>query len=304
MHLPVRVGDFSDFSLSKNHVLNASKAVFGVESLPPGFLHFPVGYAGRSSSIMVSGAPVRRPLGQYRSPDGVVFGPSKAMDYELEVACIVGKPSQMGTPVRIDDAMEHAFGFVLLNDWSARDIQGLEMNPLGPFNGKSAATTISPWIVTADALQPFTSAVQHRENPEAPYLKGSQSNTHYAVDLRVDLQEESGPTTTLCNSNLNLMYWTFKDMIAHQTINGCAINSGDILATGTVSGSDEKSLGCLLELTSGGKKTVKLASGSERIYLDDGDIVRVTGWAGTLGSDACVGFGECVGKLEAALVWE
>ncbi|KIW07196.1 fumarylacetoacetase [Verruconis gallopava] len=304
MLMPIRVGDFSDFSLSRNHVLNAGLAVFGVESLPPGFLHFPVGYTGRTSSIVISGTPVRRPLGQFKSPDGVVFGPSKAMDYELEVACVVGKPSEMGKPVLIDDAMEHVFGFVLLNDWSARDIQGLEMNPLGPFNGKSTATTISPWIVTVDALEPFKASITDREIAEAPYLKSASKQNHYAVHLRVDLVEDSGATSVLCNSQLEWMYWTFKDMIAHQTINGCAIRSGDLLATGTVSGRAAGTLGCLLEITKGGKETVKLSSGNVRRYLEDGDSVRLTGWAGELGSESCVGFGESFGRLEPALNWE
>jgi fumarylacetoacetase len=210
----------------------------------------------------------------------------------------------MGEPVRIDDAMDHAFGFVLLNDWSARDIQGLEMNPLGPFNGKSTATTISPWIVTVDALEPFRAPVQDREIPEAPYLQSSDKQSHYAVNLRVDLIEPSNSESTLCSSRLEWMYWTFKDMIAHQTINGCAIRTGDLLATGTVSGREEGTLGCLLEATRGGKQSVRLLSGEQRRYLEDGDSVRLTGWAGELGSDACVGFGESFGRLEPALVWE
>jgi fumarylacetoacetase len=305
MHMPVSVGDFSDFSLSLNHNLNASLAVFGKEFLPPGFHHFPGGYAGRSSSVVVSGTPIRRPLGQSKSPEaGVIFGPSKAFDYELEVACVVGKSSEMGKPVRISDALEHAFGFVLLNDWSARDIQGFEMQPLGPFNGKSAATTISPWIVTVDALEPFLVASQEREVPEAAYLKTDDKLAQYAVNLNVDLIEPSGSSTTTCKSKLEWMYWTFKDMIAHQTINGCAIRSGDLLATGTVSGREPGTLGCLLEETRGGKQTVKLSSGAERRYLEDGDAIRMTGWAGELGSDSCVGFGESYGRIEPALIWD
>jgi fumarylacetoacetase len=210
----------------------------------------------------------------------------------------------MGTPVKIDDAMEHVFGFVIMNDWSARDIQGLEMHPLGPFNGKSAATTISPWIVTADALEPFRVAEQERDIPEVPYLKSTDKNNHYSVNLEVNLTESDGSATTLCRSQLAWMYWTFKHMIAHQTINGCAIRSGDLLATGTVSGREDGTLGCLLEATRGGKQTVKLTSGKERRYLEDGDAVRLTGWAGELGADNCVGFGDCSGTLEPALSWE
>lgn len=303
LHLPVQVGDFSDFSLSRNHVLNAGMAVFGVESLPPGFLHFPIGYAGRSSSIVVSGTQIRRPLGQFRSDGGVTFGPSKAFDYELEVACVVGKPSEMGTPIKIEDAMDHAFGFVLMNDWSARDIQGLEMNPLGPFTGKSTATTISPWIVTVDALEPYKAPLPEGELSEAPYLRNADKQSHYAMDLQVGLTDSDGTESVLCKSRLEWLYWSFRHMIAHQTINGCAIRSGDLLATGTVSGREEGTLGCLLESTKGGKQNVKLSGGKERKYLEDGDTVRLTGWAGELGSDSCVGFGECSGKLEPAVVW-
>ena len=291
-HVPVRVGDFSDFSCSRDHVLNAGEAVLGKRELPPGFLHFPVGYGGRSSSILAPGMDVRRPLGQYRSPEGVVFGLSKAMDFELEVACVIGKPSNFGEPIDIDEADEHIFGFLLLNDWSARDIQGLEMNPLGPFNGKSLGTSISPWIVTADALEAYRVEGTKKDSAVAPYLQSNRKASHYSVRLGVDIEAE-GASTTICQSQLDWLYWSVEDMIAHQTINGCPLNAGDILATGTVSGSQKGSHGCLLEITKGGKEPIDLKKGGQRTYLQDGDAVRLTG----VTPDGIVGFGFCYGQL-------
>lgn len=295
-HLPVTVGDFSDFSCSKDHVLNAGEAVQGVRQLPPGFLHFPVGYGGRSSSILPPESNVYRPNGQFRSPEGVKFGHSRAMDFELEVACVIGKPSNFGEPVDIDSASDHIFGFLLLNDWSARDIQGLEMNPLGPFNGKSLGTSISPWIITADALEPFRAASVAKEETVAPYLQSSSKKSHYAIQLNAEI-EADGVRTTVCQSRFEWLYWNVNDMIAHQTINGCPLNAGDILATGTVSGSERGSHGCLLEATKGGKQPFKLKKGEERTYLKDNDAVRLTGWAGNPGSSEMVGFGQCFGRL-------
>lgn len=295
-HLPVHVGDFSDFSCSRDHVLNAGEAVQGVRQLPPGFLHFPVGYGGRSSSILPPGTSVRRPLGQYRTQDGVAFGLSRAVDFELEVAVVIGKPSKFTEPVNINDAEEHIFGFLLLNDWSARDIQGFEMNPLGPFNGKSFGTSISPWIVTLDALEPFRTASPVRELTPAAYLRNKQERAHFAIQLGADIEADD-QRYTVCQSRFEWMYWTVSDMIAHQTINGCPLNAGDLLATGTVSGSTPNSHGCLLELTKGGKDPVTLGSGKIRRYLEDGDIVRLTGVAGDVGTQNFIGFGSCYGKL-------
>jgi fumarylacetoacetase len=184
---------------------------------------------------------------------------------------------------------------------AARDIQVLEMNPLGPLNGKSAGTSISPWIVTADALEPFRVAGTQQNDRPAPYLQPKDELNHYAVNLQVDLTVGSS-STTVCKSRLDWLYWGFRDMIAHQTINGCCVNSGDMLATGTVSGSDQGTNGCLFEVT-GGKRPLKIADGKERLYLEDGDGVRLNGWAGELGSDACVGFGDCFGVLEPAIQW-
>ena len=296
-HVPVIVGDFSDFSCSKDHVLNAGEAVMGIRQLPPGFLHFPVGYGGRCSSIIPPGTPIRRPLGQFRSPDGVVFGPSRAVDFELELACVIGRPSKFGEPIDIKEADEHIFGFLLLNDWSARDIQGLEMNPLGPFNGKSFGTSISPWIITPDALEPFRVEGRAKEVSPASYLQNNGRANHYAIRLNAEI-EADGVRSTVCQSQADWLYWSVPDMIAHQTINGCPLNAGDILATGTVSGSESGSHGCLLEITRGGKEPVKLSNGN-RTYLNDGDAVRLTGWAGNPETPDCIGFGHCYGQLRA-----
>ncbi len=310
MHLPISVGDFTDFSCSKEHVLNAGEAIMKKRFLPPGFLHFPVGYTARASSIVVSGTPVVRPKGQFRHSESgeVVYGPTKALDYELEVAAIVGKPSELGKPVAIQDADEHIFGLVLLNDWSgrislfeykmkrlirdiARDIQGFEMQPLGPMNGKSFSTSISPWVITLDALKPFEVKAPERELKVASYLADSKPNNTYDVHLQADIIIDGQPTP-MCRSELKTMYWSFRDLVAHQTSNGCNINTGDILATGTISGSSNQSHGCLLELTHGGEKAFVVEGGGKRIYLEDGDTVLITGCAGE-----GVGFGECVGSI-------
>ncbi|KAK5098953.1 hypothetical protein LTR24_001581 [Lithohypha guttulata] len=295
-HLPVTVGDFSDFSCSEDHVLNAGEAVTGVRQLPPGFPYFPVGYGGRCSSIVPPGTSIQRPLGQFRASEGVMFGASHAVDFELEMACIIGRPSSLGKPININDADEHIFGFVLLNDWSARDIQGLEMNPLGPFNGKSFGTSISPWIITADALEPFRVSGRIKEELPAPYLRSKRNTNHYAVQLNAEI-EVHGARSMVCQSRCEWLYWSVSDMVAHHTINGCPLNAGDILATGTVSGNEVGSHGCLLEITKGGKEPLDLSKGVRRTYLEDGDVVRLTGWAGTPGTGEYVGFGLCYGQL-------
>ena len=301
LHIPFAIGDFTDFSSSRDHVLNASEAVTGTRKLPNSFLYQPVGYGGRCSSIVMTGTNITRPYGHFFSPkrDGsVVYGLSQKMDFELEVACIVGKGSRFGEPVDINDVDEHIFGFVLLNDWSARDIQGLEMDPLGPLNGKSVGTTISPWLVTREALEPFAVPGPKKDRAPAPYLDDGKEKNAYSVNLRVDV-EAAGSSTTVCNSNLQCLYWNFRDMIAHQTVNGCSLRTGDILATGTVTGSADEERGCLLESTKGGKQSFQLTDGASRTYLIDGDAVAITGWAGKLGSAECVGFGECFGTLVA-----
>ncbi|KAK6217862.1 hypothetical protein LQW54_003150 [Pestalotiopsis sp. IQ-011] len=294
LHLPINVAGFTDFSCSKEHVLNAGEAVFGKRSMPPAFLHYPVGYGGTSSTIVVSGTPVQRPNGMYRAGETVEFGASRAMDYELELAAIIGKPTKMGESVKLEDADDHIFGLVLLNDWSARDIQGLEMVPLGPMNGKSFSTSISPWVIPLDALEPFATEAPAKEIPAPVFLHEKKEKPSYNIKLEAELLRD-GSATNLCTANVSWMYWTFRDLVVQKTINGCNLNTGDVLATGTVSGVGDDEHGCLLEMTKGGKVEFALADGAKRTYLQDGDGVRMTAFCGD-----GVGFGECTGFITPA----
>lgn len=301
LHLPLQIGDFTDYSASSNHVLNAGEAIQGVRSFPPAFKKYPVGYAGRSSSITISGAPVTRPLGQYIEdytvPEKkIIFGASRALDYEMEVAAVIGKPVEAGTYLRAQDADQHIFGLVLLNDWSARDIQGLEMNPLGPFNGKNFMTTISPWVITLDALKPYEVPAPPRMEAVADFMDDPKSINY---DIRLEGQiTRKGSQTTTCKVGFDTMYWTFRHMIAHHTIGGCSLRTGDVIASGTVSGDAEHEHGCLLELTWNGKTPSKLSDGSELRYLADGDEFLYTGVLGD--GSAGVGFGSCIGVVKPA----
>ncbi|ETS80147.1 hypothetical protein PFICI_07676 [Pestalotiopsis fici W106-1] len=294
LHLPIKVAGFTDFSCSKEHVLNAGEAVFGKRSMPPAFLHYPVGYSGTSSTIVVSGTPVQRPNGMYRAGETVEFGASRAMDYELEFAAIVGKPTKMGESVKLEDADDHIFGLVLLNDWSARDIQGLEMVPLGPMNGKSFSTSISPWVIPLDALEPFATEAPAKEIPAPVFLHEKKAKPSYNIKLEAELLRD-GTSTKLCTANVSWMYWTFRDLVVQKTVNGCNLNTGDVLATGTVSGVGDDEHGCLLEMTKGGKVEFALSDGAKRTYLQDGDGVRMTAFCGD-----GVGFGECTGFITPA----
>ncbi|KAK1594738.1 fumarylacetoacetase [Colletotrichum navitas] len=295
LHLPVKVYGFTDFSCSVQHMMNASEAVRGKAEMPPAAPYLPIGYSGRPSSIVVSGTSITRPYGQYRDGDRIGFGPAQALDYELEVACIIGKPTKLGNRVSVSDADEHIFGLVLLNDWSARDIQGLEMSPLGPLNGKSFGTSISPWVITLEALEPFATQPPARDVPAQPYLTDKKEKSSYKIELKAEVLT-NGKATTVCKAQLSWMSWTFRDLVAQQTINGCNLNTGDLLATGTVSGTGDDEHGCLLEMTKGGKVGWKTSDGQDRTYLKDGDGVRISGYAG-----GGVGFGECVGFIDAAL---
>lgn len=295
VHMPVAVSGFTDFSCSKEHGLNASHAMFGKRSMAPAFLHFPIAYSGRASSIVPSGTPIQRPNGVYRVGDVVEYGACRALDYELEVAAIVGKPSKPGESVSLEDADEHIFGLVLLNDWSARDIQAFEMTPLGPMNCKSFGTSISPWVVTLEALEPFATAAPAKDAPPPAYLDEKKEKASYDIKLEAEILSQDGKATKMCTSNVSWMYWTFRDLVAHQTVNGCNINTGDVLATGTVSGVGDGQHGCLLELTIGGKAEFALADGTKRGYLQDGEGVRLTAYCGD-----GVGFGECTDFITPA----
>ncbi|EPE34793.1 FAH [Glarea lozoyensis ATCC 20868] len=295
MHLPVDAAGFTDFSCSMEHCLNAGEAIMKKRVLPPGFLHFPIGYTGRTSSLVVSGTPITRPNGHFKQKEEVVDGPTRQMDYELEVAAIIGKSSTLGEPISINDADDHIFGLVLINDWSARDIQGLEMSPLGPMNGKSFATTMSPWIVTLFALEPAEIPARPKDLPVSSYLRDNKQANTYDIKLEAELVTNES-TTTICRSELKWMYWTVRDLVAHQTSNGCNLNTGDILATGTISGTVETSHGCLLELTKGGENDFALSDGDSRTYLQDGDMIRLTAHV-----SEGVGFGDCCGTLLPAI---
>jgi fumarylacetoacetase len=304
LHLPVSIGDFTDYSASASHVQNAAEAITGTRSFPPAFHKYPVGYSGRCSSIALSGtAPVTRPLGQFVEDytaiqKNIIFGPSCALDYEFEIGAVIGRPTSSSKQLHAKDADEHIFGLVLVNDWSARDIQALEMAPLGPFNGKNFATSISPWVVTMDALKPFEVPAPKRTSPLAPFMDDPGS-VNYNIHLEGVLTR-NGTDTTTCKVNFNTMYWTFRHMIAHHTIGGCELRTGDLVASGTVSGEGDIEHGCLLEMTWNGKKPVTLNDGSALRYLEDGDAVRYTGVVGN--PDSGVGFGECLGVVKPARV--
>lgn len=302
LHIPIHIGDFTDFSASSDHVQNASEAVTGVRSFPPAFHKYPVGYAGRCSSISLSGGTVTRPHGQFidfnDASKPIIFGPTRALDYELEIGAVIGRPVQPETLLRATDADKHIFGFVLVNDWSARDIQGLEMNPLGPFNGKNFSTFISPWIVTLDALQRFQTLAPPRMAPIAEFLDDPKAS-NYCIDLEVKLTR-NGISSTICKVDFQTMYWTFRHMLAHHTVGGCGLRTGDLVASGTVSGKEDEEHGCLLELTKNGKTPWKLSDGSELRYLEDGDVVMLTGVVGSPSSG--VGFGACEGTIRHAAV--
>ncbi|KAH7110255.1 fumarylacetoacetase [Dactylonectria macrodidyma] len=303
LHLPVAIGDFSDFSCSLEHVKNAGRVIFNDGRPPPAFFNFPIGYQGRASSIVVSGTDIERPLGQFRNPKPaaadagadvkpVIYGPSQKMDYELELAAIIGKPLPMKQRLKATRADEHIFGFALLNDWSARDIQGFEMTPLGPFNGKSVGTTMSPWIVTLEALEPFK-VMGQPQSPVPAYLE-DLNRTTYSIRMQAEIVVE-GKATVMCVSRVQSMYWTTRQMVAHAVSSGSSLRTGDVLATGTVSGPGEGALGCLLEVTRGGSAPVRLSCGGSRAFLEDGDTVRLTATAGDESSG--VGFGECTGRV-------
>ncbi|TLD08067.1 hypothetical protein PspLS_10584 [Pyricularia sp. CBS 133598] len=304
MHLPVHVSDFTDFSCSLEHVKNAGRIVVNNANPPPGFFHFPTAYAGRASSVVVSGTPIERPLGHF--PDRtvqveapakppVIFAPTRALDYEVEFAAIIGTPLPMGQRTASIAAVDpHIFGFVLLNDWSARDIQGLEMLPLGPCNGKNLGTSVSAWVVVPDALSPFRTQGPEHIGPVAPHLADPVRGT-FDVAFKVAVQPAgAGDFATVGRSSLKDLYWTPRQMVSHIVSAGAPLRTGDLMATGTVSGAGRDKAGCLLEATEGGRVPVELGGGLKRAYLEDGDVVRITAVAGSEGSG--VGFGEVIGK--------
>ena len=302
MLLPVEIGDYTDFYSSKEHATNVGTMFRGKENaLMPNWLWIPVGYHGRASSVVVSGTPVRRPVGQTKPDDAAkpVFGPSRLLDFELEMGFFVGPESRLGEPIPIDKTMEHIFGMVLVNDWSARDIQKWEYVPLGPFLGKNFATSISPWVVTMDALEPFRCAGPLQDPAPLPYLQSSEDRA-YDIHLEVLVQSERmDKPSRICRSNFRYMYWNICQQLAHHTISGCNVRPGDLMASGTISGPTPDSYGSMLELTWRGSKPLLLGKDETRTFLQDGDTVIMTGWCE--GDGYRVGFGAVSGKILPAL---
>jgi fumarylacetoacetase len=298
LHLPFLVSEYTDFYAGRHHATNVGTMFRGVENaLPPNWLHIPIGYNGRASSVVVSGTPVRRPWGQVKGPDHAVptFQPSRRFDIELELGAVVGVPSD--GPVTVAEADGMIFGYVVLNDWSARDIQAWEYQPLGPFQSKATATTISPWIVTRAALEPFRCSTPPREVPLLPHLQ-EPGPMLYDIALEVGLTPEGGRETVIAQTNYREMYYSAAQQLAHHTTSGCPMNTGDLLGSGTISGPTKDSRGSLLELSWGGKEPIAVEGGT-RTFIEDGDTLSLRGLC--KGDGYTIGFGECLGQVQAAL---
>ena len=297
MCMPVKIGDYTDFYSSIEHATNLGK-LFRPDSEPllPNWRHIPVGYHGRASSIVISGTPITRPSGQSKAPtaDAPSFGKSKRLDIELEMAYIIGKSTQLGKPISIENAEDHIFGKVIFNDWSARDIQAWEYVPLGPFLGKNFGSTISPWIVTMEALEPFRCESIKQEPAVLPYLQFT-GNKNFDINLEVAIAPEGYEETVISESNFKYMYWNMAQQLAHHTVNGCNVNVGDLMASGTISGRDQNSYGSMIEISQGGKEPMQLKNGKTRTFLEDGDTITIRAFCQKDGKR--VGFGECVGTI-------
>ncbi len=322
MHLPMDIGDYTDFYAGYHHAFAVGTMFRGAaKALQPNYTHMPVGYHGRASSIVVSRTPVRRPVGQIlldpaAEPKAPTTAPSRRLDMEVELGCFLGRPSEMGQPIPIGEAEEHVFGYVLLNDWSARDIQTWEYVPLGPFNGKNFATTVSPWVVLADALEPFRARGIANETRLQAYLKEEREDSVFDIQLEVDLTSRcvrhshgvlradaraapEGDTTTISRLTSRHLMWSFPQMIAHHSLGGCPMRTGDLVGSGTISGTGSGERGSLLEMSEGGTKDILLYGMDVRRFLKDGDTVNVRGHCGEHGQR--VGFGDCAGTIRSAL---
>lgn len=298
MLLPVHIGDYTDFYSSEEHATNVGMMFRGKDNaLMPNWKHLPVGYHGRSSSVVVSGTDIHRPKGQKLPPNAEkpVFGASSRMDYELEMAFIVGKDTQLGDTVSTAEAEDHIFGMVVFNDWSARDLQKWEYVPLGPFLGKNFGSSISPWIVTLDALEPFRCASPKQDPEVLPYLQ-YQGNHAFDISLEVDIQPERSEATTITRSNFKYLYWNICQQLAHHTVNGCNVKVGDMMASGTISGKDKTAFGSMLELSWGGKEEIQLKDGGTRTFIEDNDTIIMRGFCQKEGATR-IGFGEVKSKL-------
>jgi fumarylacetoacetase len=302
LHLPVQVPGYTDFYSSKEHATNVGSMFRDPKNaLLPNWSEMPIGYNGRASSVVVSGTPVRRPNGQLKLPDQErpVFGACRKLDIELETAFVVGRGNALGEPIACEDAEDHIFGMVLLNDWSARDIQQWEYVPLGPFNAKTFASTISPWVVTLDALEPFRVAQPAQEPQPLEYLR-HEGDHAFDIALEVLLRPEGAQeATTISRTNFRHMYWSMAQQLAHHTVAGCNTRVGDLMGSGTISGPTPDSFGSLLELTWNAKNPLELKSGGTRGFIEDGDELTLAGWC--QGEGYRVGFGACVGKILPAL---
>lgn len=301
MLLPVKIGDYTDFFSSIDHATNTGTMFRDpANALLPNWKHIPVGYHGRASSICVSGHTFHRPKGQTKPPEATipVFGPTKQLDIELETAFIIGKPTKMGESVTTETADDYIFGMVLFNDWSARDIQAWEYVPLGPFLGKNFASTSSAWIVTLDALEPFRTKGYVQEPKVLPYLEYT-GEKNIDINLEVHLIPENGDDNLVSTSNYKYMYWTMEQQLAHHTVNGCNINVGDMMASGTISGPKKQEYGSFLELTWKGTQPITLKDGTERKFVNDNDTIILKGYCKK--NNVRVGFGECKAKLLPAI---
>lgn len=302
MLMPIRVGDYTDFYSSREHATNVGSMFRDPKNaLLPNWLHLPVAYHGRASSIMVSGHNFHRPKGQIAPPgtDKPSFSPSKAMDFELEMAFIIGKSTEPGQSIPTSETDDYIFGMTLFNDWSARDIQRWEYVPLGPFLAKNFASTMSPWIVSMEALEPFRTKAPEQDPEVLSYLKRSRNDGTIDITLEVWLQAENSEAIKICTSNYKYLYWTMEQQLAHHTINGCNINVGDLMASGTISGPTPGSFGSMLELTWNGSKPIILPNGQERKFLQDGDTVILKGYAQN--EHGRIGFGEARAKVLPAI---
>ena len=301
LHMPFAVAGYTDFYSSKEHATNVGVMFRGKDNaLQPNWLHMPIGYNGRASTVVVSGTPVRRPRGQLKPPTADVpsFGPCKRLDFELEMGVVIGQPSTMGEMLTEKQAEEMIFGFVILNDWSARDIQQWEYVPLGPFQAKAFGTSISPWVVTREALEPFRLHGPAQDPKPLPYLQQAQPN-NYDMALEVGLRAAPmNEAATICRTNFKYMYWSSVQQLVHHASSGCAMNVGDLLGSGTISGPEKDQRGSLLEISWNGTEPVELPGGVKRSFLEDGDLLVIRGWC--QGDGYRVGFGEVEGTILAA----
>jgi fumarylacetoacetase len=311
MHLPAHIGDYTDFYVGIHHATNIGKVFRPDNPLLPNYKHVPIGYHGRSSSIVPSGTPVRHPAGQLKDADNPAptFGPSRRLDYELELGIWIGQGNELGDPISISEAAHHVAGFCLLNDWSARDIQSWEYQPLGPFLSKNFATTISPWVITPEALAPFRTAQAQRPEGDPrplPYLWDERDQREGALDLDLEvflltpgLREKGLAPHRIALSSTRHMYWTVAQLVAHHTCNGCNLRPGDLFGSGTISAPEATGVGSLLEATRGGQTPIRLESGEERRFLENDDELILTARPPSTPNAVRIGFGECRGRVTA-----